>query len=384
MRSVIKNYMGMIAIAVVAVLVIGAIGVRIDRSQAPDERDGIDATPMMSGNSPDMLVDAAWLYQYRTQVDYIYDLSDARQYDEGHIPGAIHLEWQDAMRLHTANYGEPDAISNETNPTDVFGNLHLNVPQNSRIVLYDSQNSERASWLLWVMSINGYTDVHVLDGGMQAWIGIDGEVSAETIDPPAETLVATPTWNDDLAIRREPLVESLESPDLRLIDTRDAEQQKDTVNGTIREGHIPGSINITNHDVLREDGTFKSEDDLQSLFADRGIEPEDDVVVYSLFSSDSGPVWLALEIAGYENVRIYQEGYVAWGYNDELPISTEPYTVTDVPTQDASPEATPENSTPAATPDRPSPTPEDGPTDLTGEDTEPRSTPSSWSEANPI
>ncbi len=376
MRSAIKNYMGMIAIAVVAVLVVGAIAVRIDRAQTPDMPVGISATPAISGNAPELLVDSRWLTQYQSQVDYIFDLSDIRQYDEGHIPGARHVAWQDAMRLHTANFGEPDAISNESNPGDVFGNLHLNVPQNARVVLYDSQNSERAAWMLWVMKLNGYTDVYVLDGGLQSWIGAGGELSPESVAAPVETLVATPTWNDEYEIRREPLRDQLDDPNLRLVDTRDARQQEDTVNGTIREGHIPGSISITNADVLRVDGTFKSPQELRALFESAGIEPGTDVVVYSLFSSDSGPMWLAFELAGYDNVRIYQEGYVAWGFNTDLPISTDPYPTRQEPVAAATPLSTPlatperettalptRESTPESTPDA---SPTEGPTDLTG------------------
>lgn len=360
--------MGMIAIAIVAILVVGAVAVRIDRSQTPDPVQGISATPAMSGNAPDMLVDARWLLQYGSQVDYIYDLGDIRQYNEGHIPGAHHLYWQDAMRLHTANYGEPDQISAQTAPGDVFGNLHLNVPQNARIVLYDSNNSERAAWLLWVMTINGYTDVHVLDGGLQAWIGAGGQLQTETVPAPGEELIATPTWNEDVVIRRESVLERLDDPNLHLVDTRNADQLQDTVNGTIREGHIPGSVHITNADVQHADGTFKTPRELRDLFVSYGIDPGDDVVVYSLFSADSGPVWLAFELAGYENVRVYQEGYVAWGFNPELPISTGPYSTPAVASPVASPSASPIASPELATPvGSPAATPEEGPTDLTGD-----------------
>ncbi len=368
MRSVLKNYMGMIAVAVVAVLLVGALAVRIDRSQTPEELPGIAATPAIRGNAPDGLVDVRWLMQYGSQVDYIYDLGDARQYTEGHIPGARHIYWQDAMRLHTANYGEPDAISSETAPGDVFGNLHLNVPQNARIVLYDSNNSERAAWLLWVMTINGYTDVHVLDGGLQAWIGAGGDLATDEVPAPADTVVATPIWNEDVIIRREPLLENLDNPELRLVDTRTADQQRDTVNGTIREGHIPGSVNITNADVQRADGTFRSPEELRDLFASHGISPDNEVVVYSLFSIDSGPVWLAFELAGYDNVRVYQEGYVAWGFNTDLPITTDPYPMPVAATPGASPIASPASSPNPATPaGTPAATPEEGPTDLTGD-----------------
>lgn len=376
MRSVVKNYLGMIAVAVVAVLVIGAIGVRIDRDQQVAPAPGIEATPAISGNAPSGLVDVHWLQQYQTQVDYIFDLSDPRQYEAGHIPGAIHIWWQDAMGINAINYAEPYTISEPDNPDSVFGNLTLNVPQNARIVLYDNQNSERASWMLWVMHLNGYTDVHVLDGGLPAWIGADGELVTAVEDNRSTDITATPTWNEEITIRREPLRDRLEDGDIQIIDTRSSDEQLDDVNETIRLGHIPESINIPTSEVMRRDGTFKSPEELQEVFESHGITPEQDIVVYSLFTSQSGNVWLALQLAGYDNVMIYQEGYVGWAQDESLPIETEPYpTAESIATPLVStPIATPADSTPAATPEpeattspEPESTPdEDGPTDLTG------------------
>ena len=369
MRSVIKNYMGMIAIAIVAVLVIGAIGVRIDRDQTVEAPAGIEATPAISGNAPSGLVDVQWLTQYRSQVDYIFDLSDQPQFENGHIPGAIHVWWQDGMAIHAQNYAEPSRISEPSETVDVFGRLNLDVPQNARIVLYDSNNSERAAWLFWVMSINGYTDVHVLDGGLPAWIGAGGELTTEVEDSRDASLIATPTWDEEQLIRREPLRDRLEDDNLSIVDTRSAAEQLDTVNGPIREGHIPGSINIPTAEVMRADGTFKSPEELRDLFESHGLSPDDEIVVYSLFTSGSGNVWLALQIAGFDNVMIYMEGFVGWAGDDEMPIETEPYPVSEtIETPDlATPEATPA-STPvsegSATPES-TPT-EQGPTDLTG------------------
>lgn len=365
MRSIIKNYLGMIAIAVVAVLIFGAIGVRIDRDQELQPPTGIEATPAITGNAPIGLVDAQWLQQYRTQVDYIFDLSDPRQFEAGHIPGAIHIWWQDAMAINSENYAELDQISNPENPEAIFDHLALDVPQNSRIILYDNHNSERATWLLWVMRINGYTDVHVLDGGLPAWIGTEGELSTEVDDSRDETIVATPTWNSEHLIRREQLRESVENGNMQIVDTRSAEEQLDTVNGTVREGHIPGSINIPTAEVMREDGTFRSPEELQELFASYGLSPENDIVVYSLFSSQSGNLWMAFQIAGFDNAVIYMEGFVGWGRDHNLPVSTDPYPSADMHTAipgDESTPANPEDSTtpPASTPD------EEGPTDLTG------------------
>ncbi len=354
MRSAIKNYMAMIAVAIIATLVIGAIGVRIDRSQTPAAVDPINATPITDSGESGLLVDANWLLANQESVDHILDLGDIRQYEQGHIPGAAHIWWQDAMRLHAPDYSEPDFISKLASQTDVFGFLNLHIPQDASVVLYDSNNSERASWLLWVMKINGFTDVKVLDGGLAAWIGAGGELSTEGAPAPDTSIQATPTYDATYFIVTEEIQATLDSPDTVLIDTRDAEQQADTVNGTTRDGHIPGAINIQTAEVMREDGTFLSPEELRSLFESYGINQNSNIIVYSLFAHQSGNVWLALQLAGFDQARIYHVGFVAWGYNIDLPISTDPF-----PT--ALPLATP------SAPGEPETTPTEGPTDLTGD-----------------
>lgn len=375
MRSELRSYVGMIIVAIVAVVAFGALGMRIDQAHQQNVPAGIHSTPAISGNAPDLLVDAQWMLRYGVQVDYIFDLSDIRVYEAGHIPNAHHLWWQDAMAQHSNNYGEPDQISEAANSGDVFSRLKLNVPQNARIVLYDSNSSERASWMLWVMRSNGYTDVLLLDGGLQAWIGAGGEITTEVPSAPTHASIAKPGWIGTWEIRREPLLEEVQTGALQIIDTRDADEQADTVNGTIRPGNIPGAISITNNDVLRPDGTFRSVTELQQVFADVGLDPDQPVIVYSLFSKDSGPVWIALQLAGYSDARIYREGYVAWGYNVDLPIETTQLTnraqseatpeATSVPTPRAT--ATPSPTVSPSGTAITAPTPTEGPTDLTGD-----------------
>lgn len=357
MRSVVKNYLGMIAVATVAVLLLGAVAVRIDRSQTPDLPSGIDATPAISGNSPDLLVDVRWLQKHENQVDYIFDLSDIRLYEQGHIPGAHHVIWQDAMSLHPEIYGIPFQISRPPSSADYFGHLNLNVPQDARIVLYDNNDSTRASWFLWVLKINGYSNGTVLDGGLSAWIGAGGELSTKVPPSRDSSISITPTWETGYLIERDTLVDRFDDPNVRLVDTRSSEQQLDTVNGTIREGHIPGSINIPTAEVMRADGTFRSKEELQDLFASYGLEPRDEIVVYSLFSIDSGNVWIALQLAGYDQVTILSQGFFSWSQNSDLPVSTDPYSTpaplstpaAATPLPESSPIATPEAS-PSVTP----------------------------------
>jgi thiosulfate/3-mercaptopyruvate sulfurtransferase len=338
MRPMIKEYAGMILIGLLFLAGFGAAALFIERETTPDLVTPIVATPFLQGD-PDLMVDVPWLVSNIGTVDLVIDLSDKELYERGHIPGAVHVWWEDAMPWHAANYGEGGALSDPAEAS-----LTLEYPQDARIVVYDNNDSERASWFLWLLRTNGYGNAVLLDGGYGAWIGAGQPSSTEASS--LETVASpTPTWIAANEIETGELAERLDDPALVIIDARTPEQQRDTVNETVRVGQIPGSWSIAAPSVMREDGTFRSPDELRELFAPLGLQPDSEIVVYGRFGTETGRVWLALHLAGYHNLRVYDDGWVHWGWNTDLPI--EP--VGTAPRRPATPAATPLAS-PAATP----------------------------------
>lgn len=55
----------------------------------------------------------------------------------------------------------------------------LGVSQETTVVVYDRASSLCASRLWWALTYYGHPDVHVLDGGLDAWTGAGLPVSAE-------------------------------------------------------------------------------------------------------------------------------------------------------------------------------------------------------------
>lgn len=346
MRSLVKDYAGMIIIALLFVAGFGALGVFIQRETPAEEVPAISPTPFLQGE-PDLLVDAPWLAENIDTIDVILDLSDKETYDAGHIPGAVHIWWQDAMPQHAANYGEGGAISNPEEAS-----LTLHVPQDARIVVYDNNASERAAWFLWLLRTNGYGNAWLLDGGLAAWKGTGQSAETEHHSLP-DTATPTPTWIQANEIETGELAQRIDDPSLTIIDTRTPEQREDTINETIREGQIPGSWSVPAPSVMRDDGTFRSPEELRDLFAPFGLTPESEIAIYGRFGSETGQVWLALHLAGYHNLRVYDDGWVHWGWNTDLPVEPVGTQPEPVATPAASPAATPVASpmaTPLATP----------------------------------
>jgi len=88
-----------------------------------------------------------------------------------------------------------------------------------------------------------------------------------------------------------------------------------------RGGHIPGAASIPWAQAVREDGTFKSPDELRALYESKGVTRDKDVIAYCRIGERSSHSWFVLkELLGYPNVRNYDGSWTEWGSMVGMPI----------------------------------------------------------------
>ncbi len=84
--------------------------------------------------------------------------------------------------------------------------------------------------------------------------------------------------------------------------------------GALRGGHIPTARNIPWARAAREDGTFKSREDLEQLYGGQGLSPAQDVIAYCRIGERSSHTWFVLTyLLGYNKVRNYDGSWTEWG-----------------------------------------------------------------------
>jgi thiosulfate/3-mercaptopyruvate sulfurtransferase len=73
--------------------------------------------------------------------------------------------------------------------------------------------------------------------------------------------------------------------------------------------------------TLRGDGTFKSAEELQVLFSEKGITPDKHIVIYCLRGELSTHLWFTLtQLLGYPHVHEYDRSWAEWSNFTNLPI----------------------------------------------------------------
>ena len=134
----------------------------------------------------------------------------------------------------------------------------------------------------------------------------------------------------DFALRafRDDILPRIGDPKLALVDVRSPAE----FNGEViappgmsetaqRAGHIPGAASIPWAQTVREDGTFKSRDELSALYEGKGITPDKDVIAYCRIGERSSHSWFVLhELLGYKRVRNYDGSWTEWGSMVGVPI----------------------------------------------------------------
>ena len=245
----------------------------------------------------------------------VIDLRPAELFAQGHIRGAVHLDlWGVSL------------IDTDPAPLKAFmwmiGHLFSlrGVLPHWPVVVYEEETGMRAARAFWFLEYLGHPDVRVLDGGLRAWKKASLPVTTDVVAPVPSTWHGTPD-PDKLATWRQ-VFERLGRPDTAIIDTRSDGEYRGTLVRARRGGAIPGAVHIEWTRNLREDGTFKSPDELREMYTSAGITPDREVVTYCQGGYRAAHAYLALRLLGYPRVRNYTGSWKEWGDREDVPVET--------------------------------------------------------------
>ncbi|MEU7871130.1 sulfurtransferase [Dactylosporangium sp. NPDC049140] len=269
------------------------------------------------------LVTADWAEQNieTPGVVFVEVDEDTTAYDGGHIPGAVRINWktdlQDPVRRDFVNKQQFEALLSAKG----IGN-------DDKVVLYGGNNNWFAAYAYWYFKLYGHGDVKLLDGGRKKWELDARPLNKDEVDRPATNYVAV--HDQDLSIRafRDDAVKAIgvqnlvdvRSPDEfagRLLAPAHLPQEQ-----AQRPGHIPTAISVPWSKAANEDGTFKSDDDLRSIYGAAGLDDSKATIAYCRIGERSSHTWFVLkEILGHSDVRNYDGSWTEYGSLVGVPVA---------------------------------------------------------------
>ena len=269
----------------------------------------------------DVLVDADWVEAHLDddKVVLVEVDEDTTAYDKNHIRGAVRIDWkkdlQDQVRRDFVNKEQFESLLSQRG-----------IANDDTVVLYGGNNNWFAAYAYWYFKLYGHQDVRLLDGGRKKW-----ELDSRELVPdvPARAATSYTASEQDRAIRafrdeveaaigQKNLVD-VRSPDEfagRLLAPAHLPQEQ-----AQRPGHIPTAANIPWSQAANDDGTFKSDGDLTTLYRDKGVDLTKDTIAYCRIGERSAHTWFVLhEILEQPNVKNYDGSWTEWGSLVGVPI----------------------------------------------------------------
>jgi thiosulfate/3-mercaptopyruvate sulfurtransferase len=102
-----------------------------------------------------------------------------------------------------------------------------------------------------------------------------------------------------------------------LLDARTKEEFEGIHVRAVRAGHIPSAINIDWEENI-QGGSFKTKKELAKLYSK--IPKDSKVVTYCQGGYRAAHTFVALNVLGYKNVKMYLGSWGEWGNKTELPV----------------------------------------------------------------
>ena len=255
-------------------------------------------------------------------IDCRHSLADFSQgrrlYEESHIPDAFFADVErDLAGAKTGANGRhplPDPEAFAAFLRD------CGVSHDSQIVAYDAGADMFAARLWFLSRWIGHEAVAVLDGGFQAWKDAGMQVTAApSIDTKLGDLQVR--LHSELVVDAQFVLENTGAKAICLVDARAADRfagENETIDPVA--GHIPGARNRPFKEIFRDDGRFRTADELRRRFEGLGAAQH---IVHQCGSGVSAAVnLLAMEIAGLRGSRLYAGSWSEWIADTSRPVTT--------------------------------------------------------------
>ncbi len=278
----------------------------------------------MPYSHPEVLVETQWVEDHLNDpkvriVEVDYD--PTANYSLGHVPGSVLFDWRKDL-----NHQVLRDIPTKEELERLLG--RAGIANDTKIVLYGDFNNWFAAYAFWDLQYYGVRNIVLMDGGRKKWIDEDRPLNKDIPSYGKTTYHAAPPDENIRAYLKQTL-DWYTKPQYAFVDVRGPKEFSGEVlappeyptEHAQRGGHIPGAVNIPWSQAVKEDGTFKSFEDLKKLYESQGIRSDKEIISYCRIGERSSFTWFVLKyLLGFPRVRNYDGSWTEWGNMVRNPI----------------------------------------------------------------
>lgn len=258
---------------------------------------------------------------------------DSPDYNDGHIPGAIHVDTASIEDEPYWNLKTPEVVEE--------GLLELGITKDTVVILYgsDVSGTARVAYAyLWA----GVENVKILDGSLSAWTDADYELETASNEgtPVSEFGTRVPAHPEFWTSIEEAEERLNTDSNFKLVSIRSYEEFIGETSGYsyIDKAAEPkgavwgkaGSNAYSMEDYTHEDGSYITMEEMETLWEDLDFTTDNDLAFYCGTGWRAALPFLIMYENGYTNMSLYDGGWYQWQMDDDLPVQIGDPTTDDV------------------------------------------------------
>ncbi len=189
----------------------------------------------------------------------------------------------------------------------------LGVADDTRVVLYDNNNSMWAARVWFMLRWIGFDNAALLDGGLRGWRDTGLPLSDDDVDPSPATLSVSA--RPELIADKAKVLAAVEGDGTCLVDSLTAQMYSGEVQMYAKPGHIPGATNTPAFDMLdQQTGLFRPLDELAGMF------PDGPIITYCGGGIAASLDAFVLAMLGRDDVAVYTASLQEWTADPDAPM----------------------------------------------------------------
>jgi thiosulfate/3-mercaptopyruvate sulfurtransferase len=272
--------------------------------------------------NPHLLFDAKQVKEIVGNADWVLlDCRKLKDYAKGHIPGAISIGKQ-------CKKGLRDKTSRAFRDISKYEKLFskVGIGNDTHVVIYGehvkSDTMKDTTVAFWILEYLGHDKVHVLNGGIDAWINAGYALDNKPNILEAKTFTAN-VVNSRYATTDEILdIATGSKKGIQLIDARTKDENKGADQRSLRAGYVPNTtVNISHKDTFDEtkdletgkmkDNGFLSPERVAEFYKD--LDPDKRTIGYCQTGTRSTLTYLELRLLGFKDAANWDESWRVYG-----------------------------------------------------------------------
>ena len=261
----------------------------------------------------------------------IIDTRPTPDFCSNHIEGSAHLD----LYGISLNDTSPEPLKAFTWMLAYLMEIR-GVDYDKTVVFYEENSGMRSARGFWFLEYIGHKNVHILDGGINAWQQEGFPVTSDAwpltgsfhdTDPSNPKAIFRTSFTNHLKkpdhtkiASAKYILENMDRRDIAIHDTRsEGEFFGETVRAA-RGGAIPNSIHLEWIEFVSDDGFVKPPHDLRLLLEEKKLTKDKEIIPLCQGGYRSAYAYLIYRLLGYSKVRNYIGSWKEWGDREDLPI----------------------------------------------------------------